>query len=184
MSKRPELMIANGPLAGQRFRMKEGGLRLGRSSSNDIHVPDEELSRNHCLFESAGDQEIRLTDLASANGTIVNGKPLGNDPVEIKVGDVIEVGSTVVRIVGEKDSADSVSDIASGNAKADRDFSGGTAAKPTKEARRRSPFANVLWAFAVLFAAAAIYLVLNVEGISRSFPRSEIWKINFLKQDK
>ena len=39
--KRPELMIMNGALNGQRFEVKEGGLRLGRSSSNDIHIPDE-----------------------------------------------------------------------------------------------------------------------------------------------
>lgn len=75
--KRPELMIMNGTLAGQRFEVKDGGLRLGRSSSNDIHVPDEELSRNHCLFETVGESGVRVTDLASANGTLVNGVPLG-----------------------------------------------------------------------------------------------------------
>ncbi|MBR4939220.1 MAG: FHA domain-containing protein, partial [Kiritimatiellae bacterium] len=48
MAKRPEIVIANGADAGRRYTVPAGGLRLGRSSSNDIHLPDEELSRNHC----------------------------------------------------------------------------------------------------------------------------------------
>ena len=60
MAKRPELLIASGPMKGTRFQVGAGGVRLGRSSSNDVHIPDEELSRNHCLFEQSGDDGIRL----------------------------------------------------------------------------------------------------------------------------
>ena len=74
MGKRPDLLVTNGELAGKTFSVGAGGLRLGRSSSNDIHIADEELSRNHCLFEAVGDDVVRLTDLASANGTILNGR--------------------------------------------------------------------------------------------------------------
>ena len=69
MAKRPELLIASGPMQGTRFQVAIGGTRLGRSSSNDVHLPDEELSRNHCLFERSGESGLRLTDLASANAT-------------------------------------------------------------------------------------------------------------------
>ena len=65
--KRPELVVENGELAGRRFPIVEGGIRLGRSSSNNICIPDEELSRNHCLFEPFGETGVRVTDLASAN---------------------------------------------------------------------------------------------------------------------
>ena len=102
MAKRPELLVTNGVLAGKTFEVGPGGLRLGRSSSNDIHISDAELSRNHCLFEAVGDDGIRLTDLASANGTILNGTPLGSEPASIKVGDMIEVGSTVLKVVGDE----------------------------------------------------------------------------------
>ena len=101
MSKRPQLLLVGGSAPEQRFDVKSGGVRLGRSSSNDIHVPDEELSRNHCYFEPVGETGIRLTDLASANGTFVNGKALGSDPVDLKVGDVISVGTTTLRVVEE-----------------------------------------------------------------------------------
>ena len=148
--KRPELMIMNGTLNGQRFEVKEGGLRLGRSSSNDIHIPDEELSRNHCLFEPVGEDGVRVTDLASANGTLVNGSALGGDPVDLKLGDVIEVGQTVITVVGDQPlpASDGV------------DLGWRADAKQADPVRRRSPLANVLWIFAVLVMGGAIYLML------------------------
>ena len=148
--KRPELMITNGELAGRRFSVGDGGLRLGRSSSNDIHIPDEELSRNHCLFETVGADGLRVTDLASANGTYLNGKALGGDPTPLKVGDLVEVGSTVIRVVGEAaETSPGQVDLGLGSA---------PARKP--DAKRRSPLANALWAVAVLALGAAIYVVL------------------------
>jgi len=151
MSKRPDLMITTGELAGRRFVVDNGGLRLGRSSSNDIHIPDGELSRNHCLFEAVGEDGLRLTDLASANGTYLNGRPLGGDPVDLHVGDIVEVGSTVVRVVGEQqESAKDSVDLGLGDA----------AKRPQEPVRKRSLLANVLWVLASLLAVSAIYLVL------------------------
>ena len=142
----------NGALNGQRFEVKAGGLRLGRSSSNDIHIPDEELSRNHCLFEQVGEDGIRVTDLASANGTLVNGKALGSDPLVLKLGDIIEVGQTTISVVGDQ-PLPGAGDI-------DLGF-GGSAKSPSEPARRRSPFMNMLWPVAVLGAGAAIWLMLS-----------------------
>ena len=159
--KRPELMIMNGALNGQRFAVKEGGLRLGRSSSNDIHVPDEELSRNHCLFEAIGESGIRVTDLASANGTLVNGTMLGGDPVDLRIGDLIEVGKTVISVVGDQPlpKPDGV------------DLGLGGDAKPAASVRRRSPLANILWLVAVLVMGGAIYLMLvTPQGTEESAP--------------
>ena len=99
MAKRPELLIATGPMQGTRFQVAIGGTRLGRSSSNDVCIPDEELSRNHCLLERSGESGLRLTDLASANGTFVNGEQLGAESRELQVGDTIEVGSTTITVV-------------------------------------------------------------------------------------
>ena len=150
--KRPELMIMNGALNGQRFGVKEGGLRLGRSSSNDIHIPDEELSRNHCLFEPVGETGIRVTDLASANGTLVNGTALGGDPADLKLGDIVEVGQTTISVVGDQPLPDSGEvDLGLGD----------SAKRPTEPVRRRSPLMNILWPVAVLLVGAAICLMLS-----------------------
>ena len=110
MAKRPQIIVVDGPLAGRRFEVGEAGLRLGRSSSNDIHIPDEELSRNHCLFEAVGETGIRLTDLASANGTILNGTAMGDDSALVKEGDTIVVGSTTL-CIGAASSATLLSGV-------------------------------------------------------------------------
>jgi len=154
MSKRPELLITNGPMSGKRFAVRDGGLRLGRSSSNDVHLPDEGLSRNHCLFETVGESGIRLTDLASANGTYLNGKALGGDPEELKAGDLIEVGETVLKVVGDEPEPSAAA--VPGNV----DLGLGARAGEKDVAARRSPKANLLWAVAVVAVLVAIAALL------------------------
>jgi len=149
--KRPELQITNGEMAGKQYVVREGGIRLGRSSSNDIHIPDEELSRNHCMFEPIGEDGVRLTDLASANGTFLNGKLLGNDPAILKIGDLIEVGGTVLKVVGET-PAPSPGAVDLGL--------GGKTEKIARTKKRRSPIVNLLWLVVLAVGGAAIYLVL------------------------
>ncbi len=161
MAKRPELMIMTGELAGKKFEVKAGGLRLGRSSSNDIHVADEELSRNHCLFEVDGDDGIRLVDLASANGTFLNGNQLKDEPVRLKVGDTIEVGSLILTVVDD-DPPRSV-DLGLGVKDA------ATAASAPKP---RSPIANFLWVIVVLMVGAAAYLVWSTSGVDENAPKA------------
>ncbi len=99
--KRPLLEIQTGELSGKRFEIKSGGIKLGRASTSDVCIPDAELSRAHCIFEPSGEDGIRLTDLASANGTRVNGEDIGVKTVDVKAGDIIEVGTTVIKIVKE-----------------------------------------------------------------------------------
>lgn len=93
------LRLDSGDENGRIFKVTAMGTRLGRSSSNDIHIPDEELSRNHCLFELSSSGELRITDLASANGTMVNGEKIGTETKLLKAGDVIDVGNTRLSVV-------------------------------------------------------------------------------------
>ena len=154
MSKRPELLITNGELSGKRFTVAEGGVRLGRSSSNDIHTADEGLSRNHCLFEPVGEDGVRLTDLQSANGTYVNDKQLGTEPVTLHVGDAVEVGSLIITVVGDTPPA-------AGGA-VDLGFGGGAsgvAGGGAAGGRKRSPLMNILWVLLIPLAIAAIWFV-------------------------
>ena len=172
MAKRPELMIMSGDLSGKRFAVPKEGLRLGRSSSNDVHIPDEELSRNHCIFEQREPDGITVVDLASANGTYVNGAQLGSEARELVAGDLVEVGSTAIRVVAEGAEAPaavpvsvsktptSVSgavDLGLGSA---ADPSAPTAQGTTAQTKARSPLANILWAVVVLVIGAAIAVVL------------------------
>lgn len=155
---RLELVVTNGALAGRRFAVGKGGLRLGRASVNDIHVPDEELSRNHCLFEPSGDEQIRVTDLGSANGTFVNGIAVGADPVVLRLGDVVEVGQLVISVVGDQPlGADGV----------DLGLNDGNVADTTSP-KHRSPLANVLWVVAGLVAASAAGLFFFGKTLERT----------------
>ena len=152
MAKRPELLITTGELAGKRYSVPDDGLRLGRSSSNDVHIPDEELSRNHCLFEIVDGDSIRLTDLASANGTFLNGSQLGGDPAILKVGDAIEVGKTKISVVGDEPVAGAV-DLGLGKPKD---------AEAAAAHKRRSRAANLLWIATIVIVVAVIGVFLFV----------------------
>ncbi|MGN0855292.1 MAG: FHA domain-containing protein [Kiritimatiellia bacterium] len=162
MVKRPELMIMTGDLAGKRFAVPQEGLRLGRSSSNDISIPDEELSRNHCLFEQQGPDGITVVDLASANGTYVNGAELGAEARELAVGDLVEVGATEIRVVDEDTPAPVVPSSA-GVVDLGLDAAvspHAAAAAGADSAKRRAPIANILWLVVILVFGTAIAVVL------------------------
>jgi tetratricopeptide (TPR) repeat protein len=156
MDKSLELVVTTGNAAGKRFPLAAGGLlRLGRSSSNDICITDEELSRNHCMFETKQPGETSVIDLASANGTFVNGVQLGQSAQPLKAGDEIEVGATHIRVVCEGEAVpQDASSIDLG-----LDAPGAAAPEPPPLSTRRK-VANAMWALAALLAAAAAALVL------------------------
>lgn len=165
MAKRPELMVMSGDLSGRRFEVPETGLRMGRASSNDVQVPDEELSRNHCIFECDGPDGIRVMDLASANGTFVNGEQLDADARRLKPGDVVEAGKTSIRVVGDAMPAPAAGAVDLGLGSSDASgapslFPEGRGALQTK----RSPLANVIWAVVAGVVAAATVVVLVFPG--------------------
>jgi len=60
---------------------------VGRSSQADVHLTDPEVSRRHALLwrEAGG---IWVTDLASSNGTSLNGDPLSG-VAEVADGDLL-----------------------------------------------------------------------------------------------
>lgn len=143
------LRIESGSLSGKRFEVGASGLRFGRSSSNDVHIPDEELSRNHCYFDET-DGVLRVTDLASANGTFLNGDVLGSEPTELSAGDLVEAGSTKIRVVDE--NATEV-DLGLGAASSDGTAPGDASVKPQ---RRRGVFSYTVWGVAALCVIAAV----------------------------
>ena len=67
-------------------------LILGRSHESDLWIDDSRLSRHHCRFEpaSTGDGQWTVIDLASKNGTHVNGQRISSH--KLGDGEEIEVG--------------------------------------------------------------------------------------------
>ena len=98
------LEVTRGPLLGKRFEFQEKDTFLfGRSSECHAHLPrgDRTASRHHFLLE-VNPPEVRLQDLGSLNGTLVNGvKYGGREPasaVDLRDGDRIRVGETEFQV--------------------------------------------------------------------------------------
>src|SRR5437667_12318828 len=94
----PILRLSTGPLAGKVFEI-DGTLRVGRHPFNEVSLADPGVSRYHCwiLFR---DGAPSVEDLASANGTFVNGERI-RVRMALKPGDVIRVGSTEIQVSEE-----------------------------------------------------------------------------------
>lgn len=71
----------------------DGPLTVGRDCDGLILV-DQRVSRRHTSFEPF-DESIRVTDLGSSNGTMVNGEKI-TGPTTINPGDNVGVGNTSV----------------------------------------------------------------------------------------
>lgn len=89
----PVLRLSSGPLAGKVFEV-HATLRVGRHPFNEISLGDPGLSRYHCWI-LLRDGVPAVEDLASANGTYVNGERI-RARRELKTGDRIRVGTTEI----------------------------------------------------------------------------------------
>ena len=62
--------------------------RLGRIADNDMSMADFAISKQHAILEIRGDNYF-IRDCGSTNGTMLNGKTVGEKPVQIRDGDII-----------------------------------------------------------------------------------------------
>ena len=75
--------------------------QIGRHPSRDIQVLDAMVSRQHAVISWA-DNGFWLQDLASKNGTFLNGERVFG-PVRLIDGDVITFGDTLVSVIDDQD---------------------------------------------------------------------------------
>ncbi len=162
MAKRLELMVTSGARAGQHFVVPSAGLKLGRSSSNDIALPDEELSRNHCLFEPEGEFGLRVIDLASANGTYVNGEDVTTAPRSLQANDRIEVGASSLLVVGESPAPVAPAAPTASAGSLDLGLTPPAPTPPPDTADKKSSKNGLLWVLtaAVILSATVVILTL------------------------
>jgi pSer/pThr/pTyr-binding forkhead associated (FHA) protein len=78
-------------VGGHRHPVSPLGTSIGRSRDNDLHIGDERASRHHARVELQQGQFV-ITDLGSANGTLVNGRRVQRHVLES--GDEIVVGGS------------------------------------------------------------------------------------------
>ena len=97
----PVIRLDSGRYKGQTYELR-GTLRVGRHPFNEITLPDLSVSRYHCWFSRKEDR-VLVEDLASANGTFVNGDRL-REPRVLKPGDRVLIGNTQLVFAGESPS--------------------------------------------------------------------------------
>jgi pSer/pThr/pTyr-binding forkhead associated (FHA) protein len=69
---------------------------IGRSSTADVHIANDDVSRQHALlWREAG--AVWLVDLDSSNGTLVNGQPI-DDVIDLIDGDSLTFGGITYRL--------------------------------------------------------------------------------------
>jgi pSer/pThr/pTyr-binding forkhead associated (FHA) protein len=85
------------------FDVVDTAVSLGRSSENDIQIPDKYVSRTHLVLWGEVDNRCFVKDLGSENGTYVNGRQIPvRTAVEVRNGHNILVGKSSIRICLKK----------------------------------------------------------------------------------
>ncbi len=90
---------------GTRRLRIEGVADFGRESG-DVILADQSVSRRHLRLDATGDVLV-ATDLGSSNGTMVNGTRI-DAPTAVAAGDTIQIGATVVTVVGASTATSAV----------------------------------------------------------------------------
>lgn len=86
--------VIEGPDAGMKVQFPKGNMVIGRLNA-DVVLKDSDISRRHALVEAYTRDKIFIKDLASTNGTFVNGQRVTYD--KLKNGDKVRVGKTILR---------------------------------------------------------------------------------------
>lgn len=93
----PALIMLEGDLPGQVFRVKTGRQIIGRRPECDIRIRERAVSGIHAEVIRVRDV-VTINDLASTNGTLVNGLRIRN-PVSLVQGNLLKIGNCVFKYV-------------------------------------------------------------------------------------
>jgi two-component system cell cycle response regulator len=104
---RPALIVMAGKRVGERLSV-QGNLLIGREPDTTLMLPDPGVSSRHAMLEDQGGSWV-LVDLKSTNGTYVNGERIVE--VELKHGDKIVFGTTLVRFEVQDDADQAYSEM-------------------------------------------------------------------------
>jgi pSer/pThr/pTyr-binding forkhead associated (FHA) protein len=90
------LRFTTGIQTGTEFIIRKPVTTVGRALDNDIVLEASDISRHHARLELA-DEQIRIVDLNSTNGTRVNGKSIRSQSV--RAGDEVAFGTLTADVL-------------------------------------------------------------------------------------
>ncbi|MEM9701347.1 MAG: FHA domain-containing protein [Planctomycetota bacterium] len=91
-----QLVVRGGKHEGKRLVLEKGRFLIGREQDCDLRPSSDLVSRHHCVFH-IDDYTVRLRDLGSTNGTLVNGKSLSGEKT-LSAGDRVTVGKLTFEV--------------------------------------------------------------------------------------
>jgi pSer/pThr/pTyr-binding forkhead associated (FHA) protein len=91
------LVAQTGPLSGSAIPILNGRLIIGRAVDCDLQLPDPRVSRHHCAVHFDG-RRLRIRDLGSRSGTLVNQRRIGMVESNLHHGDLVAVLESVFRV--------------------------------------------------------------------------------------
>ena len=91
------LEFMGGDRKGRSIEFDKGRMILGRGEEADVRIDDEQVSRKHASIEVYSREQIYIADLASQNGTWLNGMKIRN--TRLMHGDLVRVGNTVLKFI-------------------------------------------------------------------------------------
>jgi pSer/pThr/pTyr-binding forkhead associated (FHA) protein len=98
------------PLVKARYSPR-GPITIGRTSENDVVIPEFSVSRKHC-FIAVVDGEYRITDWGSSNGTLVDDRDIGKmTPNILKGGEILTLGRLMLHFLPPRHFAEHVKAI-------------------------------------------------------------------------
>jgi diguanylate cyclase (GGDEF)-like protein len=93
----PALILLEGDFPGQVYRLRPGRQIIGRRPECDIRLRERAVSGIHAEVVRLRDN-VTINDLASTNGTLVNGLRIRN-PVPLNQGNLLKLGNCVFKYV-------------------------------------------------------------------------------------
>lgn len=96
---RHHLIVEAGPDKGLSIVVPPHGIRVGRSSNNDVALKDPTMSNFHCRFCFKPDNGLWAEDLGSTNQTLLNQAPLCE--ARLRIGDRLLLGDTTIQVVND-----------------------------------------------------------------------------------
>ncbi len=99
---RMHLFVVSQNLAGKHFVLDRAPLVMGRTPDNDIVLKHPSISQHHARI-TFHNGAFSIVDLGSSNRVLVNGEPYAQ--IELRVGDLIELGHVKLRLVRPGESA-------------------------------------------------------------------------------
>jgi len=94
--QRAKLVCVSTEYAGQEFEIGKTEMVIGRTEDNDIGIDHRSVSRHHAKVVTNG-RSVKIVDLKSANGTLVNGEEYAQ--ADLRNGDLVELGHVKLRFV-------------------------------------------------------------------------------------